>query len=88
MCFFVFLFFLSCLGISWSNLLSKCVYLFKDSIPVHNALFGEGIGSILLDNLMCNSSENTLLDCLDSDNYIGLHNCDHSEDAGVKCEGE
>ena len=64
------------------------IYLFTDSIPTHNALFGEGIGSILLDNLMCNGSENTLLDCLTSDDYIELHNCDHSEDAGVRCEGE
>ena len=58
-----------------------------DSIPVHNSRFGEGIGSILLDNLVCNGSENTLLDCLSGESNVGLHNCDHSEDAGVRCEG-
>ena len=36
---------------------------------------------------MCNGSEGTLLDCLSSIDDIGLHNCDHSEDAGVRCEG-
>ena len=58
-----------------------------ESIPVRNATFGKGIGSILLDNLMCNGSENTLIECLANENDVGLHNCDHSEDAGVRCEG-
>ena len=56
------------------------------SIPVHNAVFGEGIGSILLDNLMCEGHESSLLDCVTSED-IGTHNCEHSEDAGVRCEG-
>ena len=56
------------------------------SIPVKNAELGEGIGPILLDQLMCNGSEASLLECLPSDN-IGLHNCNHNEDAGVRCEG-
>ena len=34
---------------------------------------------------MCRGTESSLLEC--STNPIGLHNCDHSEDAGVKCEG-
>ena len=57
-----------------------------DSIPVRNAAFGEGIGSILLDNLMCEGHENSLLDCVASED-IATHNCAHSEDAGVRCEG-
>ena len=36
---------------------------------------------------MCNGSENTLFECLSGENNVGLHNCDHSEDAGVRCEG-
>ena len=38
---------------------------------------------------MCNGTETTLLDCLASEDYVhvGVHNCDHSEDAGVSCEG-
>ena len=63
------------------------IHNYTDSIPVRNATFGEGIGSILLDNVMCSGNEATLLDCLPSINDIGLHNCDHSEDAGVRCEG-
>ena len=63
------------------------LYVHLESIPVRNATFGKGIGSILLDNLMCNGSENTLIECLANNNDVGLHNCDHSEDAGVRCEG-
>ena len=36
---------------------------------------------------MCNGSESTLLDCLASEDHVGVHNCDYSEDAGVRCEG-
>ena len=53
---------------------------------MRNAAFGEGIGSIFLDNLMCKGNESTLMDCVDDEN-IGTHNCEHSEDAGVRCEG-
>ena len=42
--------------------------------------------SILLDNLVCNGQESTLLECVH--NPVGEHNCDHSEDAGVRCEGK
>ena len=35
---------------------------------------------------MCTGDEDTLLDCLKVDN-IGTHDCSHSEDAGVRCEG-
>ena len=35
---------------------------------------------------MCSGSESSLLECL-SDNDIGSHDCSHSEDAGVRCEG-
>ena len=35
---------------------------------------------------MCEGHENSLLDCVASED-IGTHNCEHSEDAGVICEG-
>ena len=64
---------------------SLCCIL-SGSIPVRNADFGEGSGSILLDNLVCEGDESSLLDCA-SDVAIGESNCQHSEDAGVRCEG-
>ena len=36
---------------------------------------------------MCIGNESSLLDCAAGEK-IGSHNCDHSEDAGVRCEGE
>jgi len=40
--------------------------------------------SILLDNLVCSGQESTLFECIH--NPVGDHNCDHSEDAGVRCD--
>ena len=35
---------------------------------------------------MCTGNESSLLDCAAGEE-VGSHNCDHSEDAGVRCEG-
>ena len=35
---------------------------------------------------MCTGIESSLLDCAAGEE-VGSHNCDHSEDAGVRCEG-
>ena len=48
-----------------------------------SACFGQGSGSIFLDNVACSGSETTLLSCTNSG--VGIHNCAHSEDAGVTC---
>ena len=50
-----------------------------------NAHFGSGTGSIVLDDVQCVSSDNQLLEC--SSRPIFSHNCGHSDDAGVGCEG-
>ena len=56
------------------------------SVALGGAYFGSGNGNILLDNVVCSGTESSLLEC--RTNPIGLHNCNNSEDAGVRCEGE
>jgi hypothetical protein len=48
------------------------------------AWYGQGRGDIALDNVHCDGSEAILLEC-NHDYEIFMHNCRHSEDAGVKC---
>lgn len=57
---------------------------FAGATPFNRAHFGRGTGRILLDNLLCNSRETRLIDC--PHNGIGVHNCVHSEDAGIRCQ--
>ena len=50
-----------------------------------NAHFGAGSGPIFLDDVQCSSTFNQLLEC--SSRPILSHNCLHTADAGVGCEG-
>ena len=52
-------------------------------IAYSRAEFDQGTGSIILDNLFCSGSEASIFDC--PHNGEGVHNCGHSEDAGVFC---
>ena len=45
----------------------------------------DGTGQIVLDDLQCTGSESRLIDCHHSG--LGNHNCDHFQDAGVRCTG-
>ena len=45
------------------------------------ATFGRGEGPIHFDKLNCNGHEERLIDC--SHRGVGVHDCYHSEDAGV-----
>ena len=50
------------------------------------ARFGEGTGPIWLDEDTCSGMETQLLNC--ASNALGMGDCLHDEDAGVRCEGK
>lgn len=56
------------------------------AIAAGRAHYGGGTGPILLDNVDCEGTEETLLDCVH--NGANVHNCGHYEDAGVLCQRE
>ena len=51
------------------------------------APFGQGTGPIHLDEVGCTGGEQTLISCPHND-PVGEHDCDHDEDAGVRCHLE
>ena len=73
----------------------KCTYLCSfyfyvsmscaGGIAYSNAHFGTGSGPIFLDDVQCTSRASQLLEC--PSRPILSHNCLHSADAGVGCEG-
>ena len=53
---------------------------------VQIAQFGQGTGPIFLDGIRCTGNEDRLVDC--DHNGIGVHSCNHTQDAGVVCQGK
>ena len=45
------------------------------------AQYGQGTGTIWLDDVDCTGSESSIFDCA----FTTQHDCSHSEDAGVSC---
>ncbi len=66
---------------------SECFTVHPGS-PVRGigSTFGAGSGPITLDNVVCAALRTSLLSC--SHSQIFQHNCDHSEDVAVVCDGE
>ena len=53
---------------------------------LQSAAFGQGSGPIWLDDVSCSGNEPWITDC--GHQGFGVHNCHHTEDASVVCEGK
>ena len=62
----------------------------SDHFPIReaNTIYGRGNGSILLDDLMCTGNEESLIRCNRRPLFENDCASDHSEDAGVICNGK
>ncbi len=58
---------------------------FSSSFFCSNAEYGEGIGTIWLDEVSCSPGSKSLSSCVH--NELNNSDCSHAEDAGVSCEG-
>ena len=56
------------------------------ALSYSSSFYGRGIGGIYLDDVSCIGNEQTLFKC--SHRGIGVHDCTHTEDAGVRCLGK
>ncbi len=68
---------------------NTCIHMFTSGAQaLVGAHFGRGYSQqlISLDDVRCNGNEMTLLGC--RRNPLFVHDCNHGEDAGVRCAGE
>ena len=56
------------------------LYTFSGN-ALRNAYFGQGTGSIFMNNVHCTGKESTLISCRHTTNHF----CRHTEDASVRC---
>ena len=54
-----------------------------DATAYHNAHFGQGSGTIVLDDVQCTGTEERLVDCSYDRSTL---DCTHYDDAGVRCQ--
>ena len=59
------------------------MFLRTGAIELTGTSVADGTGQIVLDNLLCAGNESRLVDC--PHGGIGIHDCVHSQDAGVRC---
>ena len=52
----------------------------------HSAYYGQGDGSILMDNVQCQGNESRLDEC--AFKGWGVTDCNHANDAGVVCQSK
>ena len=64
------------------HLISFYSSLFTASFATINAFFGQGTGTIALNNVQCAGTETRLVDCTSSI----VSSCSHFDDAGVRCQ--
>ena len=70
------------------NKSENLILTFALSAPLcHSSSFSSASSqtAILLDDVQCGSNDLTLLSCQHA--AVGSHNCDHSEDVVVYCDG-
>ena len=56
------------------------------AVAFPNAKYGQGVGVVYLDHVDCSGNESNLTQC--SHDGIGVAQCDHKDDAGVRCIGK
>lgn len=62
--------------------------VFPCLVAVKSSFYGAGTGRIILDDVTCTGEEANLMDCSRrNENPLFETDCDHNEDAGVKCNG-
>ena len=68
------------------NMLSACFYwqfIDAEAINISSNIFVRGVGPVFLDDVNCRGNETNVDDC--PHRGVGVHDCDHGEDAGVMC---